>query len=289
MFVPVRGGVEKLQKRTRTILEQQAALATVEIPSVYIFNVGPRVWRGVGGGKEWVIPACKKGEAYSTPVAVPAINLSERDIADGNNNLDVVIDAALSGTRMIGNEEKHVFGVADDIIGKSSTSPGLDLFTTNGEWFGLFVTRNEVPSDEELEAANGKLLEMMDLIYSKGAENVEQGEKVVPLDRKVYNQAAEILHRKSLWGSLDHTMQNCPLCGEDVRKGAVVCKHCNRAIDEASVNAFFMRQQQEFEELAAQLPADPEAENEAEPGKQPPAPQPGKKPAQSTKKNARKN
>lgn len=283
MFVPVKGGVQQLQKRTRSILEQQAALATVEIPSVYIFNVGPRVWKGVGGGKEWRIPACPKGEAYSEPVAVPAINLSERDIADGNNNLDVVIDAAMSGTRTIGGEEKHVMGVADDIIGKHSTSPGLDLFTTNGEWFGIFVTRNEVPTEKELEAANVKLVEMMDLIYSKGAESIEQGEKVAPLDRKVYNQAAEILRRKPLWGSLDHTMNDCPLCGEDVRQGAVFCKHCRQPIDEASVKAFYMRQEKELADLAAQLPGSPDPEAE---GPTPPAP---RKPSKSTKSRGRNN
>jgi hypothetical protein len=245
MLVPVQGGVAQLQKRNRTILEQEAALSTVVIPSVYIFNVGPRVWRGVGGGKQWVIPACPKGERFSEPIAIPALVLSERDLADGGNNLDTVIDAALSGTRKVGNESKHVMGVADDVIGKNSTSPGLDLHTTNGEWFGVFVSQNELPTDDEIDIAESKLRDMMQLVYAQGAEKVQAGEKVGMADRRLYNEAAEYLRAKPLWGNLDHTMDSCPLCGEDIRKGASICKHCHNRIDADSVEAFFRKQQGE--------------------------------------------
>jgi hypothetical protein len=260
MLVPVQGGIAQLQKRNRTILEQEAALSTIAIPTIFIFNVGPRVWRGVGGGKLWVIPACPKGARHSEGVAVPALVLSERDLADGGNNLDTVIDAALSGTRTVGNQEKQVMGVADDIIGVHSTSPGLDLNTTNGAWFGVFASQDEQPKAAEIEKAQEKLGEMMQFIYAQGAEKVQAGEKVLMSDRRIYNEAAEYLHARPLWGNLDHTMDACPLCGEDIRKGARVCKHCNRAIDEASVQAFFLRQQRELEELMKEAPEEATAE-----------------------------
>lgn len=281
MLVPVQGGVQNLQKRNRTILEQQAALATVEIPSVYIFNVGPRVWRGVGGGKEWIIPACPRGARYSEPVAIPSLVLSERDLADGGNNLDTVIDAALSGTRKVGNTVKHVMGVADDIIGIHSTSPGLDLHTTNGVWFGVFCSQHEEPADEEIEAAQSKLGEMMQLIYAAGSEKVQQGEKVAMADRRIYNEAAEFLHAKPLWGNLDHTMDSCPLCGEDIRKGARVCKHCQRAIDPASVDTFFRKQERE---AAQMIDMETQASGEVEGSKADDTdPRPAKKPSRSRK------
>jgi hypothetical protein len=254
MLVPVRGGIENLQKRNRPILAQQAALSTIAIPSVYIFNVGPRIWRGVGGGKQWVIPACPEGQRYSDPVEVPMLNVSELDPADGANNMGVCIDAGLSGQQKIGGEFRQVAGVADDIIGRNSTSPALDLYTTNGEWFGVFVSKDAEPSEEELEAAEEKLREMMQLIYSSGAEKVQAGEKVLPNDRKRYNEAAEYLHQKPLWGNLDHTLDACPLCGEDIRQGAKICKHCQRPIDEASVRVFFLKQQKELEDLLAGEP-----------------------------------
>jgi hypothetical protein len=249
MLVPVSGGVAQLQKRNRQILSQQAALSTVVIPSIFIFNVGPRVWRGVGGGREWIVPACPKGQRYSEPLEVPMLNLSEVDHADGGNNLGVVIDSALSGEQKIGKEVRHVMGVADDIIGRNSTVPGLEINTTNGEWFGVFFSQDEEPEEEEIEAAEAKLREMMQLIYAQGAEKVGAGEKVIPGDRKRYNEAAEYLRVAPLWGSLDHTMDQCPECGEDVRKGAKVCKHCQLPIDAASVAARAKKRQKEAEKL----------------------------------------
>lgn len=269
MLFPVKGGIENLQKRNRPFLAQQAALATIEIPAVYIFNVGPRVWRGVGGGREWVIPACPKGERCSEAVEVPMINVGEMDPADGANNMGVVIDTGLSGERKIGKEKQFVHGVADDIVGRSSTSPLLELTTTNGEWFGVFISRGPEPSDDEIEAAEQKLREMMQLIYQTGAEKVQAGEKVLPNDRKRYNEAAEYLHVKPLWGNLDHTMDACPLCGEDIRKGAVFCKHCHNKIDQASVEAFFRQQEEEMQEMV-------EAGQAGETGSAPEAPKPAK-------------
>jgi hypothetical protein len=249
MLVPVSGGVAQLQKRNRTYPQQVAMLATVPMPSVYIFSVGLREWRGVGGGRQFVIPPCPKGKRYSDPVEIPALCLSEIDLADGGNNMGTCIDSAMSGEQKIGNEVKHMMGVADDIIGIHSTVPGLELNSTNGAWFGVFVSRDEEPSDEEIEQAESNLREMMQLIYAAGAEKVGAGEKVLPNDRKRYNEAAEYLRVAPLWGSLDHTMDQCPECGEDIRKGANVCKHCNLAIDEASVAARAKKRAKQNEQM----------------------------------------
>src|SRR5579871_5394572 len=95
MLVPVQGGTATLGKRNRTIHDQEAAIATVGLPNVYIYNVGPREWKGVGGGKEYKIPACPKGARYSESVAIPVLVLSERDLADGGNNMDTIMDSGV--------------------------------------------------------------------------------------------------------------------------------------------------------------------------------------------------
>lgn len=249
MLVPVSGGVANLQKRNRQIHEQEAALSTVLIPSVYIFNVGPRVWKGIGGGKSYTIPACPQGSLYSDPVVISALCPSEIDLADGGNNMGVIIDAGMSGTRKVGGESKHVIGVANDVIGTDSTSAALELNTTNGEWFGLFVTSNEEPTDEELAEARGKLKQMMQLIYATGSEKVQAGEKVPMVDRPRYNEAALYLGAKSLWGNLDHTRASCPECHEDIIEGANFCKHCQQAIDPASVQARIKKRARDAEKL----------------------------------------
>lgn len=238
MLVPVAGGVAELQKRVRNIHQQEAALSTVAIPSVYIFNVGPREWRNrVAAGKGYTIPACPSGELYSEPVTIPTLCLSEIDLADGANNMGVVMNSGISETLELGGVPQHVIGVANDLIGCESTNSGLDLSTTNLEWFGVFVSRNEIPTDEELEEARGKLRQMMDLIYSKGAEFISQNIPVPMIDRKNYNEAAEYLGRKPLFGTQDHMLDRCPECKEAVIGGATFCKHCQQAIDPASVAA----------------------------------------------------
>jgi hypothetical protein len=256
MLVPIQGGVANLQKRNRQIFEQEAALATVEIPSVYIFNVGPRKWTGVGGGKSYTIPPCPKDRAYSDPIEVSRLCASEYDPADGASNMGVLIDAGMSGVRKLGKganaTEKHVIGVANDVIGTNSTTTGLDLYTTNGEWFGIFVTANEEPTDEELDEARGKLRQMMELIYATGAEKVQQGEKVDMMDRRNYNEAAILLGKKSLWGSLEHTRATCPECHEDIIEGANFCKHCQQAIDPASVQARAAKRAKENKKLLSE-------------------------------------
>jgi hypothetical protein len=250
MLVPVQGGVENLQKRTRPIFEQQAALSTVEIPCVYIFNVGPRKWKGVGGGKEYIVPACPPGREYSEPVEVSTLCIAEFDPAGGDSAMGVHIDAGASGVRVVNGEKKTVMGVADDVIGKNSTAAGLELTTTNGAWFGLFVSKNEEPTQEELEEARDKLRQMMQLIYATGAEKVQAGEKVAMLDRPRYNEAAAYLGAKPLWGSLDHTRASCPECHEDIIEGANFCKHCQQAIDPASVAARAKKRQRDAEKMA---------------------------------------
>jgi hypothetical protein len=243
MLVPVQGGVANLQKRNRQIFEQQAALSTVVVPDVYIFNVGPREWRGIGGGKSYVIPPCPKGREYSDPVAISALCMSEIDHADGGGNMGVIIDAGMSGTRKVGDELRTVIGVANDVIGTSSTSPACELTTTNGEWFGLFVTANEVPTDEELDLARSKWRQMAEMIYAQGSEIVEQKMPENPIgglrmqERKLYNEAANALGYKHLWGEGNVALEECPECHEAIKPGAKFCKHCQQAIDPASVAA----------------------------------------------------
>jgi hypothetical protein len=250
MLVPVQGGVESLQKRNRSIQMQEAALSTVTLPSVFIFNVSQRAFPGrVGAGKTYNIPACKPGEDYSDPIELKSLILSEIDLADGGNNLGVVMNPALSGNVKFGNEYKRVIGVANDIVGTDSASPAVGLYTTNLEWLGVFATANEVPTKQELETARAKLRQRMDLVYAQGAELVANGGKVPVEDRAIYNEAAEILGRAPFWGNLDHTLARCPECQENIIGGANFCKHCQQAIDPASVAARAKKREKEAAKL----------------------------------------
>lgn len=236
MLVPVQGGIENIQRRNRMIFMQQAGLASVDLPNVYIFNISRNVFpTRVGAGKTYTIPACAKGKAYSKPVIVPALILSEIDHADGGNNMGVVMNPAENSIVEMGDEERKVIGVVNDIIGTDSTSPADGEFTTNLEWLGVFATRNETPTEKELAGARERLKHHMELIYAKGADKVQQGESIPMLDRPVYNEAAEFLGRNTFWGNTEHAKGNCPECGENIIAGAKFCKHCRQPIDPTSV------------------------------------------------------
>lgn len=229
MLVPVQGGVANLQKRNRTIHQQEAALASIEIPAVYIFNVGPRKWTGIGASKTYTIDPCPSGKDYSGPVVISTLCLSEIDLADGGNNMGVTMNGGLD--------------VAKDVIGVTSTAADLGMHTTNGEWFGIFVTPNQKPSASELAEAHSKLRQMMHLIYSQGLQNIEQkmAENPDPVvrmkERKLYNEAAVYLGYKPLYGDGDAALDTCPECQERIQAGANYCKHCQQPIDAASVAA----------------------------------------------------
>lgn len=255
MLVPVQGGIENIQRRNRQIFMQQAGLASVDLPNVYIFNISRNSFPNrIGAGKTYTIPACPKGKAYSEPIAVPALILSEIDYADGGNNMGVVMNPAENSIVEMGDEDRKVIGVVNDIIGTDSTSPADGIFTTNLEWLGVFASRRATPTEGELAEAAAKLKHHMEMIYAQGAELVQQGQAIPMMDRPVYNEAAEFLGRNTLWGNTEYSKANCPECGENIIAGAKFCKHCRQAIDPTSVA---LRAKQ-IAAAAAQLAAEPE-------------------------------
>jgi|HubBroStandDraft_1064217.scaffolds.fasta_scaffold09152_4 hypothetical protein len=255
MLVPVSGGVAALQKRNRSFPVQSAMLKTIDIPSVFIFNVGLDPWRGVGGGREWKIPAKPKNGRYSDPVEVPMLNLSEIDLADGGNNMGVVTDRALGGTVEIGGDLKHVSGVVDDILGTASSSADLSLYTTNGKWKGVFWSMSEIPSEEEIAAAEENFHEYMLLVYSEGKQRVEQNMKesenasLRMQERKMFNRAANYLGYQALYGEGEIRRGACPECKSSVNDGANFCPTCNLPIDPASVAARAKKRERENAKL----------------------------------------
>lgn len=234
MLVPVQGGADALQlnKRNRTMPTMREALATVKAPPTYIFNTWKRPWDEKG----YRIPACKPGKPYSKPLVIDALVLAEYDLGDGGGNMGTTVDpgmavalsiigASIDPTlRIVGGEAEEV---TEEIVGGI---PG-GLFTTNKEWFGVFATQNEVPTDEEVDKATGKLRTMQQLIYSTGSELLQSGEKVDMLNRRNYNDAAKFLGLAPLWGNQEHTMDRCVFCKEPIVAGAIKCKHCNSRLD----------------------------------------------------------
>lgn len=241
-----------LKKRMRALPQAKAALKRANLPKVYIFNVGNREWKDIEvAGVRYRIPACPLGAKFSEPLAVDSLVPTEYDPANGNDQLAAINEPALTGVMDMGDGvDQQVFGIADDIVGKYSSSPAIGLMTTNREWFGVFVSESSPPKAEDLAQANARWLQMNEMIYQDGADKVSQNVNVDPRDRKVYNDAADMLGKKLLWGNRDHTMGKCPECFESIIDGANYCKNCQQAIDPASVAARAKKRAKANEEAA---------------------------------------
>jgi hypothetical protein len=192
-----------------------------KFPHVYIFNTFQREHKiPLGGWGTFVIPACPKGQPYSKPLMIPGVAIQEYDLADGGGNMGVNFDDGMA--------------VANDILGVNSFSSALDLYTTNLEWFGVFATHNEKPTEEELAQAKDKLTKMMNLVYADGNQIAgsppELGAAGRPL-RTVgpqHYQAADFLGLQPNWGAAHQAqaLVDCPNCGESIKAKAKQCRFC---------------------------------------------------------------
>lgn len=189
-------------------------------PPLYMFNVGPRRWEFPPNDRgSRFLEACPKGKPYSDALVIPNIVMEIYDLADGGGNM--------------GRLEEDGIDVALGLIHGGPSGPKLSLDTANLEWFGVFVTENEVPTKLEIDNAKKKLHQMMRLVYDTGSSLVSQNADMSKRDgdKVLFNEAAEFLGLRPLWGTDDHIAERCVFCQENIRAGAVLCRHCNSRQD----------------------------------------------------------
>jgi len=186
------------------------------LPPLYIFNIYQKQWDvPLGGLGTFHIPACQEGKPCSEPLKVKGMNRDEYDLGDGNGHMS---------WNVITGED-----LAKSIVGLDSGSPALGTFTTNREWWGVFISRNDVPSEAELAEAQKKLTALMTLYLEQGDALAAQGKPgdIGPNERK----AAQFLNQKRAWAQLPEKMDSCPGCGEPIKPGVIKCKECGAILD----------------------------------------------------------
>ena len=227
MLVPVAGNINpgELNRRRRAVISKQLLDQDPKrFPPIYIFNIFNRehqIKKGAWGTK--LIPACAPGEAYSKPVVLKAIEIQEYDLADGAGNMSFITEDGMA--------------LAKDYIGSGSASPGLSLYSTNLEWYGVFASENEKPTSAELSEAKRKLTRMMQAIFADGKMLAMKGPNGLAQIGPNHNLAAQFLGIDPPWGGpiqAKGEVALCPECQEEIKPGAKICKHCHSRLDKKS-------------------------------------------------------
>lgn len=206
------------------------------LPPVYIFNIYQKAWDvPLGGLGVYHIPACPEGQEYSEPLVIKGMNRDEYDLGDSGR---------MSWNVLPGEQ------LAQTIVGISSGSPALSEFTSNREWWGVFMSYNAVPTQEELAEARKKLTALMTVFLERADKLAAQGKlgDIQEMDRK----AAQFLNQKRTWAQLPEKMDSCPGCGEPIKPGVIKCKECGAILDMDKAAALGMLTENQ---LAAMLSA----------------------------------
>jgi ribosomal protein L32 len=125
--------------------------------------------------------------------------------------------------------------------------------------FGVFLCSGGAPTEEEISAAQARQdafymeqIQQADLVYSR---TPHRPDAITDVQRR----AARALGIDRPWLVKLAAMSECPACGDSVRAGAAVCRHCGAILDEEKAARFGI----------VRRPADALRETNAEPEKAP--------------------
>jgi hypothetical protein len=145
------------------------------------------------------IPACAKGESYAFVIVTPRGDAL--DLGD-NRRFPFVISPR---------------EISEDII--------QDL-----ENHGIFVCAGERPAEDELAQARARRDEWYQRLVAEADEMWARGHS--------YREISDMHRRASLamglereWAYVPKRSIDCPVCGEKLKAGVALCKHCGAILD----------------------------------------------------------
>jgi ribosomal protein L32 len=104
--------------------------------------------------------------------------------------------------------------------------------------FGVFLCSGAAPTEEEISAAQARQdafymeqIQQADLVYSR---TPHRPDAITDVQRR----AARALGIDRPWLVKMSPMSECPACGDSVRAGAAVCRHCGAILDEEKAARF---------------------------------------------------
>jgi hypothetical protein len=163
---------------------------------IYIFNLRQRAHELNHGTQGRIyIPACEPGQPYSTPLAIPSVNLFTH-VNTMTNVREINAKDIIKG---------------EDLV-KSIINPGDGGVNTDLTKWGVFVSFSKVPKPEEVAAA--KLL--LEATYNQELRDAELLAATGKLKEisNTQREAAIYFNKQYSWNQVVHMHENCPGCGE---------------------------------------------------------------------------
>jgi hypothetical protein len=145
------------------------------------------------------IQACAKGDAYSLLVLTPRADVI--DLGD-NHHFPLRISAR---------------EIAEDIT--------QDLCD-----HGIFVCAGELPSEEELKRARARRDSWYKQLVAEADEMWARGHSYREIS-DMHRRAALAMGLEREWAYVPQRQMDCPACGEKVKPGVALCKHCGAILD----------------------------------------------------------
>jgi hypothetical protein len=97
---------------------------------------------------------------------------------------------------------------------------------------GVFVCAGARPSDEELAEAGAKRDDWYQRLVVEGDQMWARGHSYREIS-DMHRRAALVLGSEREWAYVPTKMMDCPVCGEKVKPGVAVCRHCSAILDAA--------------------------------------------------------
>src|SRR6185312_11848758 len=182
--------------------------AMLDAGAVYIFNVSDREYKWHQAGFDYyTIPACPVDRDYSEPCKIPGIIEEEY----------LKVDSTELNTYEAPEIAMAIIGVGPGI------RPENDL-----RQYGVFISRTNPPSKEEVAAAQERLLTTCTNLFREGnridREGQSRGQNGVGGQMISGDMfwAAKVLGQNPNWSKNAQVMHECPACGGSVPAGAIV-------------------------------------------------------------------
>lgn len=153
------------------------------------------------------IPARPANEPCSLLIVTP-----RRDVIDLGDNHRITLDI-------------EARKIAADII--------QDL-----EDHGIFVCAGGLPSPDEIAVATARRDAWYNRLVAEADEMWARGHSYREIS-DMHRRAAQHLHLEREWAYVPERSMDCPACGEKVKRGVAICKHCNAVLDPERAAKYF--------------------------------------------------